>query len=264
MLEKILSSGRSGAERAALDLALELGLSCGGTFPAEAAAERPPIDELTPLSGADADACLEQNVVESDGTLMITFGRLCGDTDLARRLSLRHGRQLLHIDAAKTELSAAAELIRSWIEVYGITVLHVTGVDEEKSTALYAAAASILAFAIEPLQRRIGAGGRNRPPVPGGRPATLQQAVNRIESEMTLREKAIFANTEGGAANRLFLPLVQTVVARFGLAGGNRLLLGSCRAAGKQPEMGPEEAALLILDALWKSLRKAYRIRVVK
>ena len=264
MLEKILSAGRNGTERAALDLALELGFSYGGSFPAETAAEGPVYEGLTPLSGAGTGACLEQNVLDSDGTLMITFGRPAGDTDLARRLSLRHGRQLLHIDAATAGAAEAGKLIRSWIEVYGINILHVTGVDEKNPLALYAAAASILAFAIEPMQREIASGGRGALPVPGGRPATLRQAVSQMEAAMTLREKAIFAGTDAGDADRLFLPMVSAVVARFGLAAGNRLLLGSCRTAANQPNMGPEEAALHILGALWKSLRRTCRIRVVK
>jgi hypothetical protein len=263
MLQKILASGRNGAERAALDLAVELGLSYGGSFPPEAGKESV-YEGLTPLSGAGRGACLEQNVLDSDGTLMITFGRPGGDTDLARRLSLRHGRQLLHIDAATAGASEAAELIQSWIEVYGIRVLHVTGVDESNSLALYAAAASILAYAIEPMQRRGVPVGRRHLPAAGGRPATLQQAVSRIEAEMTLREKAIFAGTDAGDADRLFGPMVSIVVARFGLDSGNRLLLGSCRTAAKQPKMGPDEAALQILSTLWRSLRKTCRIRVVK
>jgi hypothetical protein len=263
MLEKILASGRNGTERAALDLAVELGLSYGGSRPSKAG-EEPVYEGLNPLSGAGRSACLEQNVLDSDGTLMITFGRPDGYTDLARRLSLRHGRQLLHVDAATAKASEAAGLIRSWIEVYGISVLHVTGVDENNALALYAAAASMLAYAIEPMQRENIPGGSGLLPAAGGRPATLQQAVSRIEAGMNLREKAIFAGTDAGDADRLFGPLVSTVVARLGLDSENRLLLGSCRTAANQPKMGPDEAGLFILTTLWRSLRKTCRIRVVK
>jgi hypothetical protein len=203
-------------------------------------------------------------VIDSDGTLLISFGRPEGDTDLARRLALQHRRQLLHVQAAETGPYPAADLIRSWIEVYRIGALHVTGVDSQNPEGLYAAAVQILAFCLESMPVRPMDPVRAYPLAAGGRPATLDQAVRRLEVEMTLRDKAVIANTGADTADQLFAPMVRLVVARFGLAGGNELLVESCRAAGKQPQMGPEDAALAILRALWRSLRTTYRIRVIK
>jgi hypothetical protein len=264
MIEKILSCGRVGSERAALDVAAELGIPVGGAIPAEAAAKLPAIYGLTPLRGKGFGVCLERNVRDSDGTLLISFGRPEGDTDLARKLALRHHRQLLHIEASATGAFPAADLIRSWIEVYHIAVMHVTGIDSFDPDGLYAAAVHILAFCLESVSTSASDPGRAYPLTPKGRPATMEQAVRRLELEMTFRDKALIANTGTDAADKLFAPMVRSVVARFGLAGGNDLLIESCRLADKQPQMGPQEAALAILRALWRSLRSTYRIRVIK
>ena len=106
--------------------------------------------------------------------------------------------------------------------------------------------------------------GRTYPLATGGRAATLEEAVGRLKVEMTFRDQAVIANTPAGAVDRLLAPMVRSVVSRFGLSGGNELLIESCRAAEKQPGMGPEEAALAILRALWRSLRSTHRIRVIK
>ncbi|MGD8368554.1 MAG: putative molybdenum carrier protein [Desulfobacterales bacterium] len=264
MIEKILSAGRLGSERAALDVAVELGIPVGGAVPAEAAEGLPSLEGLTPLPGQDFQACLERNVIDSDGTLLISFGRPEGDTDLARRLALRHRRQLLHVEASASEVFPAADLIRSWIDVYRIAALHVTGIDRMNPEGLYGAAVQILALCLESMPTRAPNRVGGYPLAPGGRPATLGQAVRRLELEMTLRDKAVIANTEADNADRLFASMVRSVVVRFGLSGGNELLVESCRASEKQPWMNPEEAAMAILRALWRSLRATYRIRVIK
>ena len=264
MLQKMISSGRMGSERAALDVALEMGIPHGGSVPAEAAGELRPFVGLTPLSGAKSVHCLEKNVVDSDGTLMITFGKPEGDTDMARRFSLQHGRQLLHIDAALTASAAAAELIRSWIEIYRISVVHVTGVDARDPDGLYAAAVPILVFAVEAVRRKPARPAQEYPLAPHNRPVTLQQAVQRLTTEMSLRDKALMANTEDDGIGPLFEPMIRSVIVRFGISAGNELLVESCRSAVKKADMGPEEAAAAILRTLWKSLRDTHRIRIVK
>jgi hypothetical protein len=81
---------------------------------------------------------------------------------------------------------------------------------------------------------------------------------------MTLRDKAVIANTAPGDVQRRVEPLIDSVVTRLGLAGGNEALLESCRFARRNPQMGPEEAADAILRGLWRLLQATHSIRVVK
>lgn len=265
MIERILSCGRRGAERAALQVALEAGISHGGWVPADLSAELAVFAGLVEIPGAEFSDCLEKNVAESDGTLIITFGRPSGDSDLARRLSLQHRRQLLHIDAARTDAADAAELIRSWIEVYRISALHVTGTDASHAEDLYAAAVHMLVFVVEAMRRQLlHPAWRVYPLAPASRPCTLEQAVQRLAGEMALRDKAAIANAAPDDVQRRLEPLIDSVVVRLGLSTGNEALMESCRFARRTPQMNPEEAAYFILRSLWRLLRATYSIRVVK
>ena len=265
MIERIISCGRNGAERAALEVAVELGISHGGSIPSGASAELAAFDSLSVVNGAAFPVCLEKNVSDSDGTLIITFGRPSGDADLARRLSLRHRRQLLHIDAAITDIVDAAELIRSWIEVYRIGVLHVTGTDDAHAEGLQAVAIHMLVFVVEALRKEILHPKRRVYPLaPANRPCTMEQAVQCLAAEMTLRDKAVMANTGPGEAQRLLEPLIESVATRLGLDAGNEALMESCRFARRERELSPERAAYLILRNLWRLLRATHSIRVVK
>jgi hypothetical protein len=74
---KIVSGGQTGVDRAALDLALELGIPCGGWCPKGRLAEDGVIDEKFPLKETvleDVDQRTEWNARDSDGTLIITIG----------------------------------------------------------------------------------------------------------------------------------------------------------------------------------------------
>ena len=265
MIEKILSCGRRGAERAALEVALEAGISPAGWVPADLSADRTVFAGLVEMTGAAFSDCLEKNVAESDGTLIITFGRPSGDSDLARRLSLQHRRQLLHIDAARTDIADAAELIRSWIEVYRISALHVTGTDAKHAEDLYAAAVHMLVFVVEAMQRQILQPARRVYPLaPASRPCTLEQAVQRLAGEMALRDKAAIANAGPDDVQRRLEPLIDSVVTRLGLTTGNEALMESCRFARRTPQINPEEAAYFILRSLWRSLQATHSIRMVK
>jgi hypothetical protein len=50
MVARIISGGQTGVDRAALDVALELGLACGGWCPKGRRAEDGPIPERYPLT----------------------------------------------------------------------------------------------------------------------------------------------------------------------------------------------------------------------
>ena len=78
MFTKIISGGQTGVDRAALDVALELGLPCGGWCPRGRRAEDGPIDPRYPLTETPWDGYpqrTEWNVRDADGTLILTPAR---------------------------------------------------------------------------------------------------------------------------------------------------------------------------------------------
>ena len=80
LILKIISGGQAGADRAALDLAIESGLEHGGWCPRGRKAEDGPIParyRLAETESANYRARTVRNVV-SDATLILNMGELAG------------------------------------------------------------------------------------------------------------------------------------------------------------------------------------------
>jgi hypothetical protein len=151
MVTKIISGGQSGADRAALDVAINLGISHGGWIPKGRLTENGMLDNKYRLKEMDThnyNKRTEQNVIDSDGTLIISHGNLTGGSDYTRDMALRHDRPLLHIDLNKTLSSKGAGRIRSWIAEHDIKVLNVAGPRASKDPAIYLSTTDILERAL--------------------------------------------------------------------------------------------------------------------
>lgn len=147
MVTKIISGGQTGADRAALDVAIKLGISHGGWIPKGRLTENGKLDDkyrLKEMDTANHNKRTEQNVIDSDGTLILSHGKLTGGSDYTRDMVLRHGRPWLHIDLNKTPSSQAARQIGSWIAEHEIKVLNVAGPRASKDLAIYLSTTDIL------------------------------------------------------------------------------------------------------------------------
>ncbi len=141
---KIISGGQTGVDRAALDVALELGLECGGWCPKGRLAEDGVIPERYPLMETTTVAYPQrtrQNVRDSDGTLVITRGEPTGGTALTIEMAEELGKPCLVLDLASRLRTGAA---RKWIEASKIRVLNVAGPRELEEAAIYDDAAAFL------------------------------------------------------------------------------------------------------------------------
>ena len=90
MLRKIISGGQTGADRAALDAAIELGIPHGGWIPKGRLTEDGPLPDryqLVEMPTASYPKRTEQNVIDSDGTLIVTHGKLTGGSALTQKLA---------------------------------------------------------------------------------------------------------------------------------------------------------------------------------
>ncbi|RMH04859.1 MAG: hypothetical protein D6702_02120 [Planctomycetota bacterium] len=127
---RIVSGGQTGADRAALAVALEFGLACGGFCPRGRWAEDGTIPRCYPLmetDSADPAERTERNVQGSDATLIVTTRGLplTGGTALTAELAERHGRPCLVVGGG--EAAAAASRLRSFLDRHRIEVLNVAG-----------------------------------------------------------------------------------------------------------------------------------------
>jgi hypothetical protein len=144
LFTRIVSGGQTGVDRAALDMALEVGLPVGGWCPKGRKAEDGPLPEHYPLKETPWDGYpqrTEWNVRDSDGTLVLTHGRPDRGTALTIDLAQRHGKPLLVLDLAD---HPRVEQVHEWAARNGVRVLNVAGPRASSSPGIYAAAMQFL------------------------------------------------------------------------------------------------------------------------
>lgn len=137
LIQKIISGGQTGADRAALDVALELDVPCGGWCPKGRKAEDGPIPKLYPLretSSSRYPVRTERNVRDSDGTLVITRGKPSGGTALTIELARKLGKPHLVIDLSE---NGDPDVVRGWIQSNRIEILNVAGPRESEAPGIY-------------------------------------------------------------------------------------------------------------------------------
>ena len=149
-IRRLVSGGQSGADRAALDVAIRLGIPYGGWCPRGGRAEDLPTPpgllrdypELVETPTADSAVRTEWNVRDSDATLLLTDrpDSLSGGTALTRDLAVRLGRPVLVTSTGEVEA------VRAWLREQSAQplVLNVAGPRESKEPGLYAAASRLL------------------------------------------------------------------------------------------------------------------------
>ena len=144
MIERIVSGGQTGVDRAALDAALRLGLPCGGWCPRGRRAEDGTIESRYPLRetpSEDYAQRTEWNVRDSDGTLVITRGTPAGGTALTIAVARRLRKPLL---VAKLDEPGLPASVRRWAERHAIATLNVAGPRESQRPGIQAEARQLL------------------------------------------------------------------------------------------------------------------------
>ncbi len=260
MIKKIISGGQTGADRAALDVAINLHIPHGGWVPKNRTAEDGPVPahyQLKEMATERYPARTEANVTDSDGTMIITHGELKGGSRLTREYALKHRKPHLHIDLDARRGDDALYAIVNWIAENHIAVLNVAGSRASEDPDLYDNVFEILNNALLLLKIR-------RKRNPSERPRTLDDAVNRLIAELPFRERTKIGNMAKEDLQTLYPTFMPRLRDDFGLWDDNTALLASCRTAVEDPQLHQDEAGPLIVRKLWKKLQKTYRLRVVK
>ncbi len=145
LLEKVISGGQTGVDRAALDAAVEVGIPIGGWLPGGRRTEEGPLDVKYPLlemETTDYSSRTRQNVVDSDATLILVLGgRLKGGTKLTRDICREVGKPHTVVNLRKQPSAAA---VRDWLRSAGARVLNVAGPRESQRPGIYDAARAFL------------------------------------------------------------------------------------------------------------------------
>ncbi len=145
LVAMIVSGGQTGVDRAALDVAVSLGLARGGWCPHGRRAEDGRVPDRYPLAETPSPVSLQRtlwNVRDADATLILAAGRLRGGTLLTFRFARRLGKPCLVRDPFATRNLAAA---RDWLGRHRVRVLNAAGPRARQCPFIHRAAAIFLA-----------------------------------------------------------------------------------------------------------------------
>jgi hypothetical protein len=274
MIKKIVSGGQIGADQAALDVAIKLGVPHGGWIQKGRKTQRGRLPEKyqlkeMPISGFKER--IEQNVIDSDGTVIITHGNLTGGSDYSQKMAKVHQRPCLHIDLNETSADMVGSKLNTWIIENEIEVLNVTGSRTSEDAKIYKDTMHIVEEIIflgllkakpgEHLTDYDHKDYINKLPIP---PKTVDEAVEQLISKLDLKEKVKLANQNVDDffnSNADSYGYFKNVL---DLLSGNKELLASCRSISKKHLYNEDDAARVIIEALKTKVGQTHKLRVVK
>jgi hypothetical protein len=128
MVERIISGGQTGADRGALDAAIELAIAHGGYCPRGRRAEDGRIPDRYRLQETDSPEYAVRtaaNVRAADATLLVTRGKPTGGSALTAGIARRHRAPLCHLDLARAP--SPASQLASFLKEHDVRTLNVAG-----------------------------------------------------------------------------------------------------------------------------------------
>jgi len=146
-IEKILSGGQTGSDRAGLDWAIAQGIAHGGWCPQGRLASDgvlPAQYLLQETESAGYRQRTKRNVQDSDGTLIVNRGELTGGTLLTQQLARKLGKPCHVVDAGNGLNDEVAIAVLQWLADHHIRILNIAGPRESKQAGIYAETIQIL------------------------------------------------------------------------------------------------------------------------
>ncbi len=273
MLKKIISGGQTGADRAALDIAIKFNINYGGWIPKGRKTENGTLPNKYHMDEMPTDSYskrTEQNIIDSQGTIIISRGNLNGGSLLTRELAFRLNKPCCYVDLSEIDEFDAAILINSFIIDYELEIINIAGPRESSDPFIYNAVKIVLETVIymmvletEPddlrfhdlilldRQTRQYAG-------------TIPDAVNFLAESMHLRTKSCIANSDPKNIASLYFAMADYIKVKLGLDSGNADLLKSCAFKLGINSIEIDDAVMVILKELKIFLEKNYVLRIIK
>jgi len=138
--EHIVSGGQTGADRGALDFAIEHGYTHGGWAPSGRQAEDGPVPlkyQLAELTDGGYRQRTRRNVEDSDGTLIINIGGMEGGTLATQIFAERMAKPYLVFQLDDGGVTDVAVKVLAWLRQNEIETLNIAGPRESKRPGIY-------------------------------------------------------------------------------------------------------------------------------
>jgi hypothetical protein len=264
MIKKIISGGQTGAEQAALDAAIQCHIPYDGWIQKGRLTEAGRLPNKYKLTGMPTDSYAkkaEQNIIDSDGTLIISHGNLTGEPKHAQKKAEKHKKPFLHIDLERVNAFQAAHVVKKWASDNFIETLNVSGPSVSEDKYIYQSAMRLLTvvFHMEMIENGMPDPMDPTPMVP----ETIEGVIGRLIDELPLRDKSMIANMKEEDLLSLHATLGSYIRNRY-LRNGHESLLMDCMHKSGRDDIDENEASAIIIHVLWSELRKTHRLRLVK
>lgn len=265
MVKKIITGTRSGTEKAALAVAAKLGISdespTGIAFDA-ADSDSNSVSYLDSRNFEFEKKRMDFGIAASTGTLIFSRGNLTRHGNYARKRTLNLRHQLLGIDLAQVSGFQASTLIASWIKLYHLTSLYITGPDADEDGAIYSETTTILESAL--LQARVADSKSGSVAARSIPPRSVNEAIAALASDLSFGDKTRIANMKKEQLGSLDFSLGNRIKSDFKLWSGNEALQESCRQISGDNYMGADEAVAFLIRKFWQHLQKADVLKIIK
>ena len=155
LIRRLVSGAQTGADRAALDAALALGIEVGGWVPKGRRAEDGAIPERYPnlveTGSADYSVRTRANVRDSDATVIVSRGPLEGGSALTLEFTRELLRPCLHVDLSQLTIARAATVLAAWLDREKPETLNVAGPRASKDPTIHESTKRVLSLALASL-----------------------------------------------------------------------------------------------------------------
>ncbi len=272
MLEKIISGGQTGADQAALDVAIKFNISHGGWIPKGRITENGPLAakyRLVEMDSTDYRERTKKNIIDSHGTVIISRGKLTGGSKLTKSYARVIGRPYIYLDLMDNEDFESAVFLKSFILENQIKILNVAGprlshhpwIQDDVKTVLEAT----LYLLFLDTHQDITLHGSIPSQTAGEKtPKDLGAAVRLIKENLSFKTKTFIARLKSNQIQVPYFLLLENIRHRVGFDLENPLLLDACTKFLDAPNLTIEDAVMIIIKQLKLQLEREYSLRVVK
>jgi hypothetical protein len=252
-IKKIVSGGQTGADQGALDAAIKYGFPHGGWVPKGRLTESGPLPEkykLKEMPTASYPKRTEQNAKDSDGTVIISRGKLTGGSKATMKFAKKIRKPWFHIDLNEAYVYLVASDIYRWTLENNIRTLNVAGPRASKDPKVnedvrYIIEGTILLTLVK---AKAGQGltefteDELTKNIPAIRKSVVHAVVDELISDIPLDGRVLIAN----------------------MAEDEIRVLQAVFEAYVRNEFGDNAKIDKVITALWDKLKDTHKLRVVR
>lgn len=140
-ISKIISGGQTGADRAGLDVAIDLGMDYGGSLPSGRRTEDGYLSrsytKMKEVKSRHYHVRTEKNVMDSDATIIFTYSRMGSGSALTIKKAEEHYKSCLHVNLDKQTDDEAVKIVTEWLDSVRPHILNIAGSRESTAQGIY-------------------------------------------------------------------------------------------------------------------------------